>query len=213
MPAAIDANRLTGDEVGLAKQDHRLGDFRLSAPVTNRRRLGYLVHLFLAHVGRRHDRAGCDRVHEDVVARDLERQRFGESDLRPTNRDKRARGFIPRAANSCATMRPIRFPPVMTPTFPQRSMAASMTGARSRFYWRAALKPQRGLDIQWLRQADHARAGLGHVSEITDAEAPFAPKGCPFQAWSLGELLRLDRVVLSAPKRAIQDRKADPQWV
>ena len=40
-------------------------------------------------------------------------------------------------------------------------------------------------------------AGLGHVSEIADAEAPFAPKGCPFQAWSLGELLRLDRVVLA----------------
>ena len=40
-------------------------------------------------------------------------------------------------------------------------------------------------------------AGLGHVSEIADAEPPFAPKGCPFQAWSLGELLRLDRVVLA----------------
>ncbi len=40
-------------------------------------------------------------------------------------------------------------------------------------------------------------AGLGHVSEIVDAEAPFSPKGCPFQAWSLGELLRLDRQVLA----------------
>jgi glycogen debranching enzyme len=40
-------------------------------------------------------------------------------------------------------------------------------------------------------------AGLGHVSEIADAEAPHAPRGCPFQAWSLGELLRLDRVVLA----------------
>ena len=34
-------------------------------------------------------------------------------------------------------------------------------------------------------------AGLGHVSEIADAEAPFTPRGCPFQAWSLGELLRI----------------------
>jgi predicted glycogen debranching enzyme len=42
-------------------------------------------------------------------------------------------------------------------------------------------------------------AGLGHVSEITDAEAPFLPRGCPFQAWSLGEYLRLDRVVLAEP--------------
>lgn len=39
-------------------------------------------------------------------------------------------------------------------------------------------------------------AGLGHVSEIADAESPFTPRGCPFQAWSLGELLRLDRMVL-----------------
>jgi len=45
-------------------------------------------------------------------------------------------------------------------------------------------------------------AGLGHMSEIADAEEPFTPKGCPFQAWSLGELLRLDRVVLAEPTRA-----------
>lgn len=41
-------------------------------------------------------------------------------------------------------------------------------------------------------------AGLGHVSEITDADSPFTPRGCPFQAWSLAELLRVDRVVLAA---------------
>ncbi len=44
-------------------------------------------------------------------------------------------------------------------------------------------------------------AGLGHVSEIADAEPPHAPRGCPFQAWSVGELLRLDRLLLSAPAR------------
>src|SRR5262245_1177778 len=38
-------------------------------------------------------------------------------------------------------------------------------------------------------------AGLGHVSEICDAESPHTPRGCPFQAWSLGELLRLERKV------------------
>jgi len=41
-------------------------------------------------------------------------------------------------------------------------------------------------------------AGLGHVSEIADAEPPHTPRGCPFQAWSLAELLRLDRGVLAA---------------
>jgi predicted glycogen debranching enzyme len=34
-------------------------------------------------------------------------------------------------------------------------------------------------------------AGLGHVSEITDAEPPYTPRGCPFQAWSLGEMIRM----------------------
>jgi len=49
-------------------------------------------------------------------------------------------------------------------------------------------------------------AGLGHVSEIADAEAPFTPRGCPFQAWSLGELLRIDRQVL-AGRRAPDARR------
>jgi predicted glycogen debranching enzyme len=47
--------------------------------------------------------------------------------------------------------------------------------------------------------AEHlGAAGIGHLSEIADAEPPFTPRGCPFQAWSLGELIRLDRVVLAA---------------
>jgi predicted glycogen debranching enzyme len=33
-------------------------------------------------------------------------------------------------------------------------------------------------------------AGLGHVSEIADGDPPNTPRGCPFQAWSLGELVR-----------------------
>jgi glycogen debranching enzyme len=41
------------------------------------------------------------------------------------------------------------------------------------------------------------QAGLGHLSEICDAELPHTPRGCPFQAWSLGELLRLERSVLA----------------
>jgi predicted glycogen debranching enzyme len=56
-------------------------------------------------------------------------------------------------------------------------------------------------------------AGVGHVSEVADADAPHTPGGCPFQAWSLGELLRLDRVVLAAdslgPSAAAQMRGAD----
>jgi predicted glycogen debranching enzyme len=55
-------------------------------------------------------------------------------------------------------------------------------------------------------------AGLGHVSEIADAEAPYTPRGCPFQAWSVGELLRLEHRVLHAPAaRAVRRRKSAGQ--
>jgi predicted glycogen debranching enzyme len=38
-------------------------------------------------------------------------------------------------------------------------------------------------------------AGLGHISELADAEPPFTPRGAPFQAWSVGEALRIVRMV------------------
>jgi predicted glycogen debranching enzyme len=50
-------------------------------------------------------------------------------------------------------------------------------------------------------------AGLGHVSEIADAEAPFTPRGCPFQAWSLGEFIRLDQQILVPPPRRASRRR------
>jgi predicted glycogen debranching enzyme len=44
---------------------------------------------------------------------------------------------------------------------------------------------------------DHLlEAGLGHISEIADAEPPHTPRGCPFQAWSIGELIRLESTLL-----------------
>ena len=33
-------------------------------------------------------------------------------------------------------------------------------------------------------------AGCGQISEIFDADAPFSPRGCPAQAWSVAEVLR-----------------------
>src|SRR5262249_54764102 len=36
----------------------------------------------------------------------------------------------------------------------------------------------------------------GHVAEVADGDAPHAPRGCPFQAWSVGEALRLSQDVL-----------------
>ena len=56
--------------------------------------------------------------------------------------------------------------------------------------------------------------GLGHISEIADAEPPHAPRGCPFQAWSVGEALRLDRVVLAEttaprPRESVRKRSRE----
>ena len=55
-------------------------------------------------------------------------------------------------------------------------------------------------------------AGVGHISEIADADPPHTPRGCPFQAWSVGEALRLDRLVLEAPEapQAARRQRAQP---
>jgi glycogen debranching enzyme len=50
-------------------------------------------------------------------------------------------------------------------------------------------------------------AGQGHVSEVADGDAPHRPGGCPFQAWSLGELLRLEHVVLKPSQPAARARR------
>jgi predicted glycogen debranching enzyme len=43
--------------------------------------------------------------------------------------------------------------------------------------------------------ANIGNPGLGHLTEIADAEPPHAPRGAPFQAWSLGELLRVTKLL------------------
>lgn len=45
-------------------------------------------------------------------------------------------------------------------------------------------------------------AGIGHVSEIADGDPPHTPGGCPFQAWSVGELVRLQEVILATGDKA-----------
>lgn len=50
-------------------------------------------------------------------------------------------------------------------------------------------------------------AGLGHISEIADADPPHTPRGCPFQAWSLGELLRLERLLGEREAAVANDRR------
>jgi glycogen debranching enzyme len=53
-------------------------------------------------------------------------------------------------------------------------------------------------------------AGLGSISEIADGDAPHTPRGCPAQAWSVGEVLRAyyEDVLGKAPKWP-HERKSD----
>jgi predicted glycogen debranching enzyme len=44
--------------------------------------------------------------------------------------------------------------------------------------------------------------GLGSVSETADGDAPHAATGCPFQAWSIAELLRARRLCRERPDRS-----------
>jgi predicted glycogen debranching enzyme len=51
---------------------------------------------------------------------------------------------------------------------------------------------------------DHLdQAGLGHISEIADADAPHTPHGCPWQAWSVGEALWIDQILLARSPRQV----------
>jgi predicted glycogen debranching enzyme len=53
--------------------------------------------------------------------------------------------------------------------------------------------------------ADHLHAaGVGTISEIFDGDAPFAPRGCIAQAWSVAEVLRVHDLIerASAPVRS-----------
>ena len=53
-------------------------------------------------------------------------------------------------------------------------------------------------------------AGLGHISEIADADAPHTPRGCPFQAWSVGEALRIQLEILRERPERVSNRKLAP---
>lgn len=65
---------------------------------------------------------------------------------------------------------------------------------RVRGYTEGAQENARRRFVEPLLEHLHT-TGLGHVSEVADAESPFTPGGCPFQAWSLGELIRAQQMV------------------
>jgi glycogen debranching enzyme len=50
----------------------------------------------------------------------------------------------------------------------------------------------------------------GHLPELADAEAPHRSRGCPAQAWSVSEILRLERSVLAPETSRRRTRRAAP---
>src|SRR5262249_33104620 len=46
-------------------------------------------------------------------------------------------------------------------------------------------------------------AGRGQVGELAAAEPPFPPRGCPFQAWSVGELMRIDALTQATSQNTL----------
>ena len=48
----------------------------------------------------------------------------------------------------------------------------------------------------------------GHVAEIADGDTPHTPGGCPFQAWSVGEAMRLSESILSSGNGSSQQEPA-----
>jgi predicted glycogen debranching enzyme len=49
--------------------------------------------------------------------------------------------------------------------------------------------------------------GVGSIAEIFDGDPPFAPRGCPAQAWSVAETLRAWEVIAGMPAPATPSRK------
>jgi glycogen debranching enzyme len=63
-------------------------------------------------------------------------------------------------------------------------------------YAEAALRT--GVDVEGLLdglEAHLSEWGLGSVSETADGDPPHAATGCPFQAWSVAELIRARRLL------------------
>ncbi|KAB2904781.1 MAG: glycogen debranching protein [Anaerolineae bacterium] len=75
----------------------------------------------------------------------------------------------------------------------QGTLWAWLMGAFVTAHWRVYQDAQQAMN--YLKPfADHMRdEGLGSIGEIFDGNAPHAPRGCPFQAWSVAEVLRCYR--------------------
>ena len=79
-------------------------------------------------------------------------------------------------------------------SYHQGTVWAWLIGPFLTAYMKIAVEPERARaeSLKWLEplRGHLSEAGLNQVSEIFDGSAPYRPRGCIAQAWSVAEILR-----------------------
>jgi len=184
------------------------------AELERRARASFEPRFWNDSVGHLNDVVDCDHVPGTVDASLRPNQLLALGGLsRPLVGGERARRIVDLVERELWTPLGLRTLPRDDPRY--RPHYEGDTLARDRAYHQGTAWPWLlGPFIEaWLRASgstDNARreararflrpleqrltaAGLGHLAEIADGDWPHTPRGCPFQAWSLGEYLRLSR--------------------
>jgi predicted glycogen debranching enzyme len=92
-------------------------------------------------------------------------------------------------------------------SYHQGTVWAWLLGPFALAHLRAYSDPKRALQFLEPMAAHLSSHGLGTISEIFDGDAPFTPRGCIAQAWSVGEILRAWMAVSAATRgRIASDR-------
>lgn len=211
-PVEIQALWINALRIG-GEFDSRFGGFAEIAEASFNRRFwnqdtGYL-----------YDVVDCDHVPERVDGHIRPNALFAVGGLPfQVLRGEKARAVVDLAETKLLTPKGLRS---LSPDDPQyRGAYRGGVWSRDTAYHQGTVWPYlMGAFVEaWVRtrgSSDHARQearrrflepylrdldphDIGHLPEIAEGDAPHAPRGCPFQAWSLGEALRLDRVVLRA---------------
>src|SRR5688500_17535458 len=78
MPAAVDPDRLAGDEVAVDEREHGFRHLEFAAPSAKRRRTLDGCELLVRYALRRHDWSRGHRGYQNLIAGELEGQRLGQ---------------------------------------------------------------------------------------------------------------------------------------
>src|SRR5262245_47372215 len=78
--APIDADCLAGNEIAFEQREDAFPDLDLSTPPPEWRCLCDRAQFIVAGTRRRQNRSGRDRIDQDIVRRELQRERFGQRD-------------------------------------------------------------------------------------------------------------------------------------